>query len=290
MNVCVTGGSGLVGGYVLEELTAHGIEAVNIDTRPSAGHPDVPFLRTDLMDAAATEQAIRDADVVVHLAAIPNPFEDPGERVMAVNTVTTYNVIEAVRKAGLPRIVYGCSESASGFGIHRVEHVPLYVPIDEEHPCWPHETYSFSKSFGELMCREYARADRIEVVSLRYTWVWFREHQEQLREKVAHRADPDQQRLFGAYVFAEDVAQAVRLALTVELPDPEMPFEAFYIVADEPLYTAPTLEAIRNAFGDRTPPVRPPDYFERNPRAPAFNIDKARRLLGYEPRYTCEAI
>jgi len=290
MNVIVTGGSGLVGRYVIRELLDHDVDVVNLDVQPSADHPDVPLRQVDLMDAVATKSAIVDVDAVVHLAAIPNPNNDPGERVMGVNMVTTYNVLEAVRANGIGRVVYGGSESASGFGIHNVEHVPLYVPSDEEHPSWPHESYSFTKYFGELMCQEVARAYGIEVISLRYGWVWFREHRESLLRVVEDRANDDSQRHFGAYVLAEDVAQAVRRALGFSLPDPAMPFETFYIMADEPLYTAPTLEAIRNAFGDRTPPVKPPDYFERNPRAPAFNIDKARRLLGYEPRYTCQDI
>lgn len=290
MNVIVTGGSGLVGRYVIRELLDHKIDVINVDVHPSKDHPDVPFRHVDLLDAAATRAALSDADAVVHLAAIPNPDKDPGERVMAVNMVTTYNVLEAVRENAIPRIVYGGSESASGFGIHRVEHVPLYVPIDEEHPSWPHETYSFTKYFGELMCREYARADKLDVVSLRYGWVWFREQRESLLKVVEQRNDPGFRRHFGAYTFAEDVAQAVRLALDYSLPKPDVPFEAFYILAAEPFYAGPTLEAIRNAYGDQTPPAKPPDYFENNPRASAFNIGKARRLLGYEPRFTYEDI
>ncbi len=290
MNVIITGGSGLVGRYVIRELLEHNVQVINVDLQPSAQHPQVPFRQVDLTDAAGTKAALRDADIVVHLAAIPNPFKDPGERVMGINMMTTYNVIEAVRENRIRRIVYGCSESASGFGIHRVEHLPLYVPIDEEHPCWPHETYSFSKYFGEVMCREYARADRMEVVSLRYGWVWFREHRDELLKVVAKRAEHEMQRLLGAYVFAEDVAQAVRLALTCKLPHPELPFEAFYILAGEPLYVSPTLTALRNAFGEQMPPIRPPEYFRLNPRAPAFNISKARKLLGYEPRYLCQDI
>ncbi len=297
MKVIVTGGSGLVGRYVIDELLDQQVDVVNLDIRPPSDAPGEPshrsgagFRQVDLMDATATKAAIKDADAVVHLAAIPNPNNDPGERVMGVNMLTTYNVLEAIRQNGIRRVVYGCSESASGFGIHRVEHVPLYVPIDEEHPCWPHETYSFTKYFGELMFQELARADGVEVVSLRYGWVWFREHRDALLKLVAERGDEDEQWHFGAYVLAEDVAQAVRRALDCSLPNPAMPFEACYIVAAEPLYTAPTLQAIRNAFGERTPPVKPPDYFERNPRASAYNIGKARRLLGYEPRYTCQDI
>ncbi len=290
MKVIVTGGSGLVGRYVIRELLQHGIDVVNLDVLPSTHHPQVPLLRADLTSMAEAKAAIRDVDAVIHLAAIPNPFNDPAEKVMSVNMVTTHNVLEAVRENHIRRIVYGCSESASGFGIHRVEHLPLYVPIDEKHPCWPHEVYSFTKYFGEVMCQEYARADQIEVVALRYGWVWFREHREQLLKRVAERGDEAVQRLFGAYVFAEDVAQACRLALKYELPDATMPFDAFYIMADEPLYTSPTLEAMRRAFGDKMPPVKPANYFQRNPRACAFNIGKAKRRLGYRPKYLCTDI
>ena len=54
--------------------------------------------------------------------------------------MTSYNVFEAARLEGVRRVVYGCSDSSTGFGIHLVKLVPEYVPIDEEHPLWPHET------------------------------------------------------------------------------------------------------------------------------------------------------
>jgi len=70
------------------------------------------------MNLAATVDAMQGYDVVIHLAAVPHPHNDPPDRVMAVNMVTCFNALEAVHQNGIQRIVYGCSESSSGFGIH----------------------------------------------------------------------------------------------------------------------------------------------------------------------------
>ncbi len=172
------------------------------------------------MDMGAAVAAIRDCDAVVHLAAIPNPFNDPAERVMTVNMVTTYNVLEAVRLNDVPRIVYGCSESSSGFGVHRVDLRPRYLPIDEEHPCWPHEVYSFTKRFGEEMVREYSHAFGIAGISLRYCWVLVDRDAEAIRGILRSQAEGkrDPKAWFGSYIAPHDVAQACRLACRFEFP------------------------------------------------------------------------
>lgn len=209
MRVIVTGGSGDIGRYVVHELHAHGFTPVILDVRPprtATGHAE--YVRCDLMSLDAAVREIRDCDAVVHLAAIPNPFNDPAERVMAVNMVTTYNVLEAVRLNRVPRIVYGCSESSSGFGVHRVALTPRYLPLDEEHPCWPHEVYSFTKRFGEEMVREYSRAFGIAGISLRYCWVLVDRDAEAIRGILRSQAEGrrDPKAWFGSYIAPHDVA------------------------------------------------------------------------------------
>ena len=222
--------------------------------------------------------------MVVHLAAIPNPYSDPPDRVLAVNTVTTFNVLEAIRRNGIPRIVYGCSESSSGFGIHHVELKPLYLPIDEEHPCWPHETYSISKRFGEVMVANYARAYGIEGFALRYTWVWTERDTKGVRKIIQanRRGERRARPWFGCYIAPHDVAQACRLSAAYEFPtDQGIPFEAFYLAADTTFLNTPTLKALQIHF-DPMPEIRDPDYFG-NPFAPPFDLRKAKRLLGWKP-------
>lgn len=286
MKVLVTGGSGAVGSFVVEELLAHGISPVIVDQRPPAqADSRARFVQCDLTDLEATVAALHDADAVFHLAAIPNPEHDPWERVLAVNVATTFNVLEAVRRNGIPRIVYAGSDSSSGFGIHHVELRPLYVPIDEDHPCWPHETYSFSKRFGEEMVENYARAYGIEGIALRYAWVWTERDAQAVRRIVGARlrGDATATSWFGAFISPQDVAQAFRLAAGYRFPEgQQLPFDAFYLAATDTFIAEPTLDALARHF-DPLPDVRDAEYFRANPFASVFDTRKAQRLLGWKP-------
>jgi UDP-glucose 4-epimerase len=220
----------------------------------------------------------------VHLAAIPNPANDPPDRVLSVNTINSYNVLEAVRLNHIRRVVYGCSDSSTGFGIHNVVLKPLYLPIDEEHPCWPHETYSLSKRFGEEMLDWYARAYGIEGIALRYMWVWTERDNEGVHQLVrrhlagAWNTDP----WFGAYIAPHDVAQGVRLACSYQFPQAAgIRFEPFYLSAAHTFYPAPTLEVLSRIYNP-LPDLRDAAYFTADPYASVFDTRKAQRFLGYQ--------
>ena len=286
MKVLVTGGAGDIGEYVVGELLSHDLTPTILDIRSPRDHDGrVESVVCDLMNLEATVEAVRGYDVVVHLAAIPHPFNDPPDRIMKVNMVTCFNVLEAVRRNGIPRIVYGCSESSSGFGVHHVALAPLYLPIDEEHPCWPHESYSLTKRFGEEMVENYAIAYGIEGISLRYCWVWLGRDIEAIHNivRAGLRGEGDPKNWFGCYIAPHDVAQAVRLAASYRFPDEQgVPFEAFYLTADTTCIPKPTLEALGHYF-DPLPDIRDPGYFRSNPFAPPLDARKARRLLGFRP-------
>ncbi len=179
LRVLITGGSGAIGAYLVDELLANHIEPVIVDRQaPCERHRMLPFVQCDLTSLEHTICTVRGCDAVIHLAAIPNPSMAPADRLFSNNVPATFNVLEAVRRNGIRRIVYGGSESCTGFGIHSVELQPLYLPIDEAHPCWPHEAYGASKLLGEVLVENYARAYGLEAISLRYTWVWLpRDHE-----------------------------------------------------------------------------------------------------------------
>ena len=286
MKVLVTGGSGNIGVYIVERLKdKHDVTV--LDMKESETHPELPFLQVDLTDSTATKEAVKGFDAIVHFAAVPNPYDGLEEACIRVNPASTWSILEAARVNGVRRVVYAGSDSETGFGIHAVEHKPLYVPIDEDHPCWPHESYSLSKYFGEFMCREYSRAFGIETVSLRLQWVWLDICMEGM-ERAAAREEGDvgNDPWLGSYIFPEDVAQGVELALDHPMRDPKFPFEAFFISAAETFYKMDTLDVLARVYPDGPPPVKRKAWFEANPRASTYDFTKAREELGFKPEFS----
>ncbi|MHB9033467.1 MAG: NAD-dependent epimerase/dehydratase family protein [Anaerolineae bacterium] len=287
MKVIVTGGSGMIGEYVVAALQRAGHMVAIVDQRaPRHIEAGTAFTACDLTNYAAAQDVIRGADVVVHLAAIPNPANDPPERVLAVNTISSFNVLEAVRCNRIPRVVYGCSESSSGFGIHNVNLVPQYLPIDELHPVYPHETYSISKRFGEEMLSWYCHAYGFAGLALRYAWVWTARDDTAVRGMIQrHRAGEwNPGSWFGAYIAPHDVAQAVCLACGYAFPaDIPDKFEAFYLSAQDTFYPVPTLQVLNQLYSD-LPALKDPTYFAENPYRTVFDNRKAERLLGYRAK------
>ena len=286
MRIAVTGGSGHIGKYVCNALDQAGETVTSLDLHPPQA--DVAFLEVDLCALAAAQQALAGFDQVVHLAAIPNPYDDPAERVMSVNMTSAFNVFEAARRQGVTRVIYGCSESSTGFGIHEVTLKPLYVPVDEAHPCWPHETYSLSKHLGERIGANYAHAFGMEVISLRYAWVWDKRCAEAARSIVArHHSGSlgEGAPWFGAYIAVHDVAAGCLAASRFSFPPTQTcPFEVFLLTARNTFYPLPTLDVLRRMY-DALPKVKDPGYFDANPYASVFDIRTAERLLGWRPQF-----
>jgi nucleoside-diphosphate-sugar epimerase len=285
--VVVTGGSGKAGRAVVRDLVDHGYEVVNVDLT-SPPEPVAPFLRADLTDLGETIEALRGADAVVHLAAIPAPRIRTVERTFEINIRSTYTVFSAATQLGLGRVVWASSETVLGLpfgdryarnlldpaavpGHHRE---PDYVPIDEAHPLRPHSSYSLSKVLGEEMARQFARWSQIPFIGLRFSAI---------REPAEYAAFPDgwtdphrgEWNVWG-YVDARDVAQACRLALTADISGAEV----FIIAAADTVMDRPNAELVAECF----PGV------ELRPGTGDFDtllsIEKARRLLGYAPAHS----
>jgi len=294
-SVVVTGGSGKAGRAVVRELIDHDFDVVNVDVVPTptasatpSATPAVPFLRADLTDLGETIEALRGADAVVHLAAIPAPGIRTVERTFEINILSTYNVFSAATLLGLGRVVWASSETVLGLPFGRLHarnlldpaalpgHVPEpdYVPIDEDHPLRPHSSYSLSKVLGEEMARQFARWSRIPFVGLRFSAI---------REIAEYDSFPDLWRdphlnewNVWAYVDARDVAQACRLGLTADIQGAE----AFIIAAGDTVMDRPNRELMAACFP--SVPIRPAtgDYDT------LLSIEKARRVLGYDPAHS----
>lgn len=273
MRVAVTGGSGLAGRAVVADLAAHGFEATNVDLVPSDG--PAPFRRVDVEDLGQVYGALRGAEAVVHLAAIPRPTFDVPEVVFRTNVMGAFNVLEAAAALGVRRVVTASSVSVLGFPFFERPLTPAYVPIDEEHPRLPQDAYALSKLIGEEIAEGFARRGALDVVSLRFPWI-------HTPETFAMQIVPLQSEpAAGAsnlwsYIDARDVGAAVRLALAADVRG----HEAMFVAAADSFMEIPSPELVREFHP--TAIIR--DGFAGN--ASLLSGEKAARVLGFRPRHS----
>jgi len=97
---------------------------------------------------------------------------------------------------------------------------------------------------------------------------------------------PDQIDGFGAHIAVRDVARACAAAAAGYQfpPSTVVPFEAFFLAAKNTCYPVATLQVVKAYLG-QIPPIKDAAYFEENPYASVFDIRKAARLLGWEPKF-----
>jgi UDP-glucose 4-epimerase len=166
--VLVTGGAGYIGSHTVRVLARSGFAPVVFDNLSSGWRqalaPEVPLVVADLSDRAALRQAIAQyrPDAVIHFAAFIEAGESMREpaRFWDNNVRNTWNLLEELRAAGVGRIVF--SSSAGVYG------QPDVVPIAEDAPQHPVNTYGLTKHVVEAMLRDYDRAYGLRSIALRY--------------------------------------------------------------------------------------------------------------------------
>jgi len=228
MKILVTGGSGLVGKYVVDVLgQSHRVSILDIREPASPK----PFYWVDIMNLPALTHALSHGfDGIVHMAGIPNPLNDPPERVFTVNTVGTFNVLEAAARCNIKKLVFISSESVLGFAFATQLVSPEYFPIDEKHPVRPQDPYGLSKLLAEEICRSYSLRYGIQTVCLRPPWIWVPEKKEIEMYRMLVQEYPKWSKNLWAYVHVLDLASAVLLAL--EAKDLKS-HEVFFITAED---------------------------------------------------------
>jgi nucleoside-diphosphate-sugar epimerase len=276
--VVVTGGSGKVGRAAVADLIQHGYEVVNVDTAPPAKEI-CPFVQADLADfgqalevLSEVDDRLSGVDAVVHLAAIPAPGKQPNAVIFKVNTLSTYNVFEAARRLKIRNIVWASSETVLGLPFNAP---PPYAPLDEEYAGRPETAYSLSKLMGEEMARQFCRWDpELKIVGLRFSNV-MEPHDYQRFPGFDADARARKWNLWG-YIDARDAAQAIRKGLEAPLKGAEI----FIIANADTVMSRPNAELMAEVY----PGVTLKEGFAGNETL--LSIDKARRLLGYEPQHS----
>ncbi|HEY1093766.1 MAG TPA: NAD(P)-dependent oxidoreductase [Glycomyces sp.] len=276
--VAVTGGSGKLGRACVRDLVEHGYEVLNLDRAPS---PDglAPFIQIDLTDHGQVVSALTGVDdrydrldAVVHLAAIPAPGLRPNSAIFHNNMLSTYNVFAAAKTAGIDNIVWASSETVLGLPF---ETPPPYLPVDEEYAPRPESTYSLVKTLEETMVDQLCRWDpELKATGLRFSNVMY------VEDYAAFPAFNDDPTLrdwnLWSYIDARDGALAIRLGLEREGTGKEV----FVIASPDTVMSTPTPELVETHYPDLEL-KRPVEGHET-----LLSIDKARRVLGFDPKHT----
>ena len=273
--IVVTGGSGRVGRAVIRELLEHGYEVLNVDVRPS-DNDEVEFRHVDLTDYGAAFVVLHGADAVVHMAANPAPDTNlqTGAATFHHNMTSTYNIFNAATALGLQRVVWASSITVSGYPYNHTQ--ITYAPLDEEHPVAPESSYALSKAMGEEAAKHFARWSGVPFIGLRYALVVADEAAYQYLKNLRERDDAYKIAALWAYVDARDTAQICRLSLEADIQGAEV----FNVGAPETMMKTPTRELMARTFPEAE--IRGDlGEFET-----IFSIEKARRMLGYEPKYS----
>ncbi|MGE5133351.1 MAG: NAD-dependent epimerase/dehydratase family protein [Gemmatimonadota bacterium] len=272
--ICVTGASGQAGRAVVRELLGHGYEVAATDIAATREDLFEGMLRADLTDYGQALEALQGAEAVVHLANIPAPGIATPAVTFSANMAMNYNVFTAAASLGVRRVVWASSETTLGLPF---EVPPRYAPVDEDHYPFPTTAYALSKVASETIAGHIAQWSGIPFIGLRFSNIMAPADYQELPSVWD---DPAERKwnLWG-YVDERDVAAACRLALSAP-EDAVAGSPAFIIAAADTVMNRPSAGLLAEVF----PHV--PLTHEAGEFGTLLAIDRARAVLGYEPRHS----
>jgi UDP-glucose 4-epimerase len=300
MRILVTGGAGYIGSVVAQQLLGAGHEVVVLDDL-SRGHAaalpaGVEHARVSLLDPAALGEPLAGVEGVLHFAAlalVAESVEHP-ERYWRNNVVGTLNLLEAMRANGVGRLVF--SSTCATYG------EPENVPISEDEPPAPVNSYGASKLAVDLMIRDECRAHGLAAASLRYfnvagaSGALGEDHEPEthLIPLVLQTASGarDHVKVFGTdyptrdgtavrdYIHVEDLGEAHLLALDALAPGEH---RIFNLGSGDGYSVREVIEAARRVTG-REIPVRDEGRRAGDPPELVAANARAREQLGWTPR------
>ena len=296
--VLVTGGAGLVGSHIVDELVQQGARVVVYDSlirgRPehlerARANGDVSRVQGDLRDRDALRDAVKGSDYVFHQAAawLRQCQEEP-RLSLEVNVVGTFNLLEACVEFGVKKLVAASSSSVYGEGV--------YLPTDEEHPLKHDLFYGAATGATEQYYTAFHKKYGLDFVAFRYLNVYGprQPFQAAYMDVIMHflnridAGEPPVVRGDGSatvdLVYAGDVARANLLGLTRPVTN------EFFNVASGSETTvkelAHLLIRLRGREGELAPvfEAMDPGLVTRRWGCPK----KARELLGFETTTSVE--
>jgi len=163
MKALVTGGAGFIGSHVVDKLCDRGVRVRVFDMVMPTFRTDIEFYHGSMLDLEALRMAMNGIDVVYHLAAVADVkdvFDEPHFS-ESINVRGTINVLEAARKIGVGRIIYGSTTwvYSEVTDVH-VDEDTLLKP--------PSHLYTATKIASEYYCQCYSKLYNLPATILRY--------------------------------------------------------------------------------------------------------------------------
>lgn len=276
MRIAVTGSSGTLGSAVVDHLREAGHDVVGLD---AVGRRGSDFVQIDLTDygqvadaLSGVEERFDGLDAVVHLGATPAPGIRPDTALIQDNLAMTINVVQAARRARVPRVVHASSETLLGLPLTEA---PPYAPIDEVAETRPNFMYAIGKHLEEELARKIMRVDpALTITGLRFSNVMAVDDYVEF-DSWQHDASVRRWNLWG-YIDRRDGAHAVERALLTE----RSTYETYIIAAADTVMRRNSAELLAEQF---------PGVQLARPvtgRETLLSIEKARAELGYAPQHS----
>ncbi|ATU93203.1 NAD-dependent epimerase/dehydratase family protein [Phyllobacterium zundukense] len=285
--IVFTGGAGKAGRHVVTYLVDKGYDILNIDLVP-LDHPGVNTLIADIADSGEMFNALSShfgfegfetgkgpapVDAVVHFAAVPRVLIKPDNETFRVNTMGTYNVIEAAVKLGIKKIIIASSETTYGVCFAEGDKDFHHFPLEEDYDIDPMDSYGLSKLVNEKTARAFAMRTGADIYALRIGNVIEPHEYDRF---PAFLADPmSRKRNAWSYIDARDLGQIVDLAIRKD----GLGFQVFNAVNDTITATLPTREFLAK-YCPGVPIRRELGEYE----APLSNR-KTREILGFREEH-----
>ena len=286
-NIVFTGGSGKAGKHVVSYLVEQGYNVLNLDMKP-LDHPKVRTLITDITDSGQVFNALTSPvavhefspslrpakiDAIVHFAAIPRIMIVPDNEVFRINTMGTYNMIEAAEKLGIRKTIIASSETTYGLVFANEPRDPAYFPLDEEYPVNPMDSYALSKICNERTAHAFQQRSGADIYAIRIGNV-IEPHE--YADFPKFFADPGfRKRICWSYIDARDLGQIVARAIEKD----GLGFEIFNAANNDCSSDLPTAELLKRFY----PNV--PVHGELGEFESLLSNRKTREVLGFEEQH-----
>ena len=256
----------------LTPLLIDGVDNINLDVTKSgevfnalSGYSNIAELKSG--------NGIKEFKAVIHLAAIPRILIKPDNETFRINTIGTYNVIEAATKLGIKKIIFASSETTYGFCFAEGNPIPKWLPIEEDYETSPTDSYGLSKVLNEQTGKAFQKRTGIDIYALRIGNII--EPNEYQRFKEFCKNPKVRLRNLFNYIDARDLAQAIELCIKKD----GLGYEVFNVTHNNNSVNLTTKEIIQEFFPN-VPLKRKMDEYEA-----ILSSKKIRNMLGFKPEH-----